>query len=293
MTHSRAAAAGGALDPAAGTHRDADGPDRVPYAYSDLLAAYDRAGVRAGGVAYVTSALHRVLDYEQRGARVLVEAHVRALRELLGARGTLVVPAWTWHLCNTDIAWHPEATPSRRAGAISEHVRRLDGARRSFHPFDSYCALGARAADVIDGVTRHQCGPDTPERRLVELDAVAVSVGLEPRITCSTVHQVEMAMGVPYRYTKEYLHPVHRGGTPRREPFYRFVWYRDMDLARDGNRKLFARLAQRMTIRSVALGDGIIASYSMADFFREAQHAFAEDIYIWCATPPTRRPYQT
>ena len=99
-------------------------------------------------------------------------------------------------------------------------------------------------------------------------------------------------MGVPYRYTKEYVHPVYRGADIHHEPFYRFVWYRDIDLIRDRNRKLFAQLETRMAIDSVALGDGMIASYSMAAFFREAIRAFAQDIYIWCETPPTIRPYQ-
>ena len=124
------------------------------------------------------------------------------------------------------------------------------------------------------------------------MDARCVVVGIHPRITCSTIHHTVQVMGVPYRYTKEYIHPVVRDGDLRQEEFYRLVWYWDIDLIRDEKRKIFRRLDDMMEFHEVPLGEGRITSYSIADFYNHTTTLLAEDIYIWCKTPPTIRPYQ-
>ena len=184
-----------------------------------------------------------------------------------------------------------DETPSYQVGVFSEYLRRMPDAKRSFHPFVSYAAIGLNAGRIVDNVSRHAFGPETPEARMVELDTLSISVGKHPRFTCSTVHHVEMAMGVPYRYTKEYAHPVCRDGVVAMESFYQHVWYRDMDLKRNVNRRLFEGLSTGLDLREAALGRGRMYSYPLAEFYRQATKLFAGDIYMWCDTPPTVRPY--
>ena len=263
----------------------------MPYGYSDLVDAYAGLGVRAGGLVYVTSRLLGVADYEERGSGALMDAHYRALRECLGEEGTIVVATASTVLCNTDLTFDLDKTPCNESGAFSEYVRTLPGTRRSFHPFVSYAANGPLADAITGDVSRHVYGPETPEGRMVERDALHVSMGLPPNKTCSTVHHVEQVMAVPYRYTKEFMHPVRRENGVETEPFYMHVWYRDMDFERDGNQKLFRELAKHMEIRETRVGQGEIHAYSMKDFFNHSCRIFVDDIYIYCRNPPTQRPY--
>jgi aminoglycoside 3-N-acetyltransferase len=196
------------------------------------------------------------------------------------------------NLCGTDAPFDVARTPTHKVGALSEHVRKLVQAKRSFHPFVSYAAVGPNAAEITEKVSRHAYGPHTPEARLIEMDALFVSVGLHPRESISTVHQVEHVTGVPYRYTKEFMHPVVRGEEISLEPFYLYVWYRDIDLKRDENQKLFNRIGNSVDLRGVKLGNGSMYSLSMSKFYSSAMKEFAEDIYIWCAKPPQIRPYR-
>lgn len=260
------------------------------YTDGDIAAALDRVGLAAGDHVYVISALWQLGAYEG-GAAAVAEAYLKALRQRVGPAGTIVVSTASVNLCNTETVFDPAVTPSFNVGALSEHLRLQPDARRSFHPFNSYAAVGALAEELGRGCSRHAFGPCTPEARLIEAGAKLLTVGVPPNI-CSTVHHVEQVMAVPYRYTKEFIHPVMRDGAARREPFYLHVRYREVDVERSHNKHLFGRLAGRLEIQESSLGRGRIYSYSMADFYCRACEEFAENIYVWCEQAPTIRPYQ-
>ena len=263
-----------------------------PYTQADIVEAYRSVGVTVKRVIYVTSDFGRLMAYERPGKSSALGAHLEVLRDLVGPEGTVVVPTASLNLCNRGIPFDVDNTPSFRVGTFSEHVRRQAGSARSFHPFVSYTALGRDAHALTDDVARHAFGPETPEARMIDADALCVVVGKHPRLTCSTVHHVEMIMGVPYRYTKEYEHPVVRNGKTRKEMFYQYVWYRDIDLERDGNRRIFAGFSAAHDLRQAPLGRGLIHAYSMRAFAAFCQKLLARDIYAWCARPPEKRPYR-
>lgn len=265
----------------------------MTYTFDQLLAAYADLGVEPGKTVYVVSDLTGVRDYEEKQGRAILDAHFRALTHILGAGGTLAVSAASMNLCGTETPFDCAKTTSYKVGAFSEFVRKIPETRRSFHPFTSYAVLGPEARNITEGTSRHAYGPQTPEARLIDMDALFVSVGLHPRQSISTVHQVEQVMGVPYRYTKEFIHPVTRDGAIVHEPFYMYVWYRDMDLKRDSNRKLFSRIGTNIDLREVKLGQGSVYSLSMSKFYASAVLEFGKDIYTWCSEPPHIRPYQT
>ena len=204
----------------------------------------------------------------------------------------MVVPAASTNLCDTDIPFELANTPSFRVGSFSEYVRTQPGTLRSFHPFDSFAAIGARAAEITANVSRHAYGPETPIDRLLGMDALSVCIGVDPKNSLSTVHHVEHVMAVPYRYTKEFVHPVLRNGVVHHEPFYMHVCYPEIGLERDGNQKLLSRIGHRIRIARINLGRCFLRAYSMADFYRQAVEVFAEDIYVWCKAPPPNRPYR-
>ncbi|MFC6682248.1 AAC(3) family N-acetyltransferase [Nonomuraea ferruginea] len=124
-------------------------------------------GVRAGRVLVVHASLRGLgLGFE-------AGAVVSALRSLLGAEGTLVVPTHTAGNSDTsalfrravegmttaEIAAHKAGmsafdratTPSQGMGRLAETVRVLPEAVRSAHPQTSFAAVGARAAELMEG----------------------------------------------------------------------------------------------------------------------------------------------
>ncbi len=260
------------------------------YSLDDLIAAYRLLGVEPGDVVLVAGNVGRLGSFEVDGKDATAQAHVSALQAIIGTGGTIVVPTATLNLCNSETPFDPDTTPGFRMGVISEYVRTRPGARRSFHPFVSYAALGDRADEITQNVARHAFGPETPEARMIALGARHIALGISPRLTTATNHHLEFTIGVPYRYVREYIHPVVRAGAVRHEPFYQHVWYRGVE--RDANRKLFERFAAVHPLREARAGQGRMTSYSMADFFKTGLRIFLDDMYVWCASEPEHKPYR-
>jgi len=265
----------------------------MSYGARDIAEACRAVGVARGRTIYLTSDLARLMGFERPEKEAVLEAYIGVLRDLIGPEGTLLVSTASLNLCNTDIPFDLATTPAYQVGILSEYVRTRDGARRSFHPFVSYTALGQDADALTRDCALHPYGPETPEARAIEADALAVSVGLPPNETCSTIHHVEQMVGVPYRYAKEYDHPILRNGMVRREPFYMYVWYRGIGIRRDRARKIFAALAGELPIATANLGRGQVSGYSMRRFYPLAARLLSMDPYIWCQEPPSERPYRS
>lgn len=264
----------------------------MAYTRDELKGAYARLGVRPGAVVLVTGNLGRLMEYEVPGKDALLEAHFSVLTELLGAEGTLVVPTASAGLCNTDTPFDLDNTPTD-LGPLPEYVRTRPGALRSFHPFVSYTAIGARAAEITQDCARNCFGFETPEARLVEMGARHVSIGLHSRFSTATNHHVELVMGVPYRYVREYLHPVVRDGRVVVEPFYMHVRYMAANVQREYNKKIFEGFEALHPLASEPVGRGRIWAYDIDTFFRFMTKALARDIYLWTKEPPDPAIYRS
>ena len=263
----------------------------MSYNFQDLLVAYSVLGVKKGSVVHVTGDLMLLMKYEVPGKETVLEAHRDALFELTGGEGTLVVPAHSFYLCNTDKSFDVDKTHGMN-GVLPESIRQLPEALRSFHPFASYAAIGPRAEEICNDISHHGYGPETPMARLIEMNALSIHIGLLPRMSSSIVHHVEMQMGVPYRYSKEFVHPVVRRNKINKEPFYLYVHYKECDIKRDRNVKIFNDYEEEHTVNQVKVGRGFIYSYSMKDFYYSMVNTLRKDIYSWLNTPPEVRPYQ-
>jgi aminoglycoside 3-N-acetyltransferase len=253
---------------------------------------YDGLGVGAAGVVYITSDFGRMLTRSSDCRSTIMEAHCRAIFEAIGPRGTVVVPAATLNLCNTSTVFDPQSTASSGVGAFSEFIRCKPGALRSFHPFWSHAALGKNARELVENVSRHAFGAGSVWSRLVEADALSLHIGVHPRKSFSVVHHIELVAGVPYRYTKEFMHPVLRGDVVAVEPFYHFARYRDADLERDGNFKIYDHFVRHAVVREAEFGRGRVWAFSMRKFYELTLSYLSSDLYGWLRREPAVRPYQ-
>jgi aminoglycoside 3-N-acetyltransferase len=259
------------------------------YSYEDLRLAYEKLGVEKGKVVWVTGDLVCLGPPKYRNRDEILEAHYRALRGSVGDKGTIVVPTASLNLCNTDIPFDLEKTPSRM-GVLTEYIRQKEGSIRSFHPFVSQTAIGRYAHEICGNSSRHPFGPETPHARMIDLNTLCISIGLHPHLTGTVIHHVEMVMGVPYRYVKEFNHPVVREGKISYEPFYMNVWYRECEIKRD-RKKIFEHFLAKYDMKTIDAGSGKIYSYSMADFYKSAVQSFKNDIYVYLDKEPQVKPY--
>lgn len=266
---------------------------QTDYSYKDIVKAIKKLGIKKGDIVAIRTDLRYLGNYIKRGKSEVLKAFYNAFVEIVDLKeGTLSVATSSTSIINTDIPFDIENTPSD-VGVFTEYLRKKDGAIRSFHPFESCAAIGKEAKEICMNTSRHAFGPETPEARLIERDAICVSIGLPPPQTCSTVHHIEMAMGVPYRYPKEYIHPVVRNGIVKYEPFYRYAWYRECNIKRNGLKKIFKHFTDSgYKINKTSLGRGFVYSYSLSEFYRSTTKLMSKDIFVWLDEIPKVKPYR-
>ncbi|MEU6534395.1 AAC(3) family N-acetyltransferase [Streptomyces sp. NPDC047000] len=176
-----------------------------------LVGFLHTLGVRPGGVLLVHASL---------SGTGLSPAAVRdALLDVLGPKGTLIMPAFTPENSDTSErhraltagltedekaryraampAFDPAVTPCPAVGALADCVRTTPGAVRSAHPHTSFAAIGPRARDLLAGHDPScHLGERSPLARLYAARAqiLLFRVGFE---ACSALHLAEYRMTPP------------------------------------------------------------------------------------------------
>jgi len=209
----------------------------------DLANDLRRLGLADGDIVLVHSSL-KSLGYVEGGAATIVAA----LRDAIGKRGTIVVPAqtagnchpsrwnvtvgravprWSWRRIAEEMAdnpFNPTATASVNMGRVAEVVRTSPGATRSDHPQTSFAALGPAAAKITDGhAVECHLGENSPLARLVELQAKILLLGVGYAV-CTAFHLAEYRVRNPPRRAYECVVDTGAGG--------KWFQYQDVDFRR-------------------------------------------------------------
>ncbi|MEU8195699.1 AAC(3) family N-acetyltransferase [Microbispora amethystogenes] len=171
-------------------------------------------GLRRGQIVLVHASLRSVGEIAG-GVATLYDA----LRDVLGRRGTLVVPAYTPGNSDTSKSFHratrhmtaeekeayleripafdPEKSSSAECGVLSEYVRTRRRAVRSGHPQTSFAAVGPAARRLMAGHPHDDhLGERSPLRELERRGAMVLLLGVSYD-KCTAFHLAE------YRYAPD------------------------------------------------------------------------------------------
>jgi aminoglycoside N3'-acetyltransferase len=162
-------------------------------------------GLQPGAVLLVHAAFSKV-DPVEGGPSGLIAA----LRDALGAGGTLVMPSMS---SDDDNPFDPETTPCPDMGVVAETFWRSPGVLRSDSPH-AFAAIGAHAVQItaphpID--VPHDLG--SPVGRAYELGAQVLLLGVGHDAD-TTIHLAENLAGV--RYGREKYVTILKDGKPVR-----------------------------------------------------------------------------
>jgi aminoglycoside 3-N-acetyltransferase len=159
----------------------------------DLIKGFRSCGVAEGQTIFVHTSLGS-LGFVVGGAETLI----RALLEIVGKAGTLMMPSQTWKNLDpsTGVHWEqPEewwpiirqhwpaydkqVTPAIGMGAVAEMFRKWPGAKRSDHPVRSVAAVGKHAEYLTkDHDLSNIFGKGSPVDKLYELDGHILLIGV-------------------------------------------------------------------------------------------------------------------
>ena len=259
---------------------------------NELLKCFDLIGVSSGQSLYVTGNISKLGRLRISKEMKLQGLH-EAMLEIIGMEGTIFSPAASMNLCNTQIPFSLKETPSFEMGPLAEFFRLLDNSHRSMHPFWSLCGSG-KNAHYLDNVSKHAYGVGSPWSIFLDLNVRQINFGLHPSKAVTLIHHIETIVGVPYRYSKEFLHPIDDGKNIFKDNFYQSVLYRDTDILKriKLNEHFFEVLEKKGMLYDAELESGLkVWSFFMKDFYDVAIPFFIDDIYTYLEQPPEIRPY--
>ena len=262
------------------------------YRYDDLVDLYRSMPIPAGTTISIKTDLLALGRFEVPRKQAILQAHLDAIDKVFSLeKSTLVVATSTTHLCETDTPYDHDQSTSN-VGVFTEFVRNQPGALRSFHAFESYAALGSAPESICSDTSPVSYGCESPEERLVQAGAWCIVIGANPIRCCSTIHYLEQVVGVPYRYIREYDHPVIREGERFVGRFYRNPWYRKADVQKDTSRFFEQTYKRGFEIHRYPLGSGAICAYSLRDLYQCGVSVLHTDPYLCLSHTPTIQPWR-
>lgn len=166
---------------------------RVILTKEDLIQQFRACGVAEGQTIFVHTSLSS-LGFVVGGAETLI----RALLEIVGPEGTLMMPSQTWKNLDpsTGVHWEEpqewwpilranwpaydkEVTPAIGMGVVAEMFRKWPGAKRTDHPARSVAAVGKHADFLtIDHDLSNIFGEGSPVDKLYWLDGHVLLIGV-------------------------------------------------------------------------------------------------------------------
>ena len=167
---------------------------------SSLVSQLRALGLARGDVVMVHS------SFRSLGIRD-PELILRALLEVLGEEGTLLMPALSYlqepaHIHDTN------RTPTC-VGFLPEYFRCRIGTLRSVHPTHSVCGVGAQVHAWLDDhiEDRTPCGPHSPFHKLLHSPGkiLMLGCGLEPN---TSMHAVEEHAPPPYLFAAPMVYTI-------------------------------------------------------------------------------------
>lgn len=188
------------------------------YTKKDVVDALARLGFEKGDVLLMHSDIARTglpEGFDRSDRDYLPRFIYEAIREVIGAEGTLVAPTFSYSFCNREI-FDPDKTPGK-VGEFGNWLRRQPGAMRNEDPNFSFCALGPKAGDVFHDLSNNSFDLERSVlANLKRLDACLLSWGLKAsHFTCG--HFGELHSYSPNRYKKLFAGLIKKGDSLRKE----------------------------------------------------------------------------
>lgn len=260
---------------------------------NELVELFKGLGISEGDKIFITgniAALGRIRIQKTRKMEILLDS----IFEVIGSDSTVFSPSASMNLCNTNIPFDKLNTPSDKMGAFAEYIRKLPSSVRSNHPFWSVSGVG-KDANILKNVSKHAFGIESPWSHFLDMDVKQLNMGLHPSKAVTLIHHIETIYGVPYRYTKEFNHPIMNNGKISNECFYQSVMYLDSDIKKRVllNEHYFESLKSKNLLHENNHESGLkFWCFKMNDFYKHAITFFKNDIYNYLENKPKIRPYQ-
>ena len=152
------------------------------------------------------------------------DAVIDAIMEVIGPKGTLVVPTLTFEGFEKAGRRFDARTQPSESGLVTEKLRLRREARRSLHPLSSAAALGADAESITAHHEDTPCGPGSPYWEVWRREGHTLFIGVE--FACNSLFHVAEEVAAPAYLTYDFESDVavtDCGGNVRAGSYRRYA----------------------------------------------------------------------
>ena len=246
----------------------------------DIVSALQTAGIKAGDVILVHSKVSAFGKFLLSDRQLFFFELEQALRRSVEADGTLVMPTFSYSFCNDEV-FDVEKTSST-VGVLTEHFRTQPGVARTKHPIFSVAISGRHRDDFINA-SKDSFDGGSIFGQLHRVNAKMVFFGASFE-SCTFVHYIEQAHGIPYRYLKSFTGIIRERGQESTETVTYNVRFLDRDVV-TVLEKFENHLLEKGFMKRVKIGSGVIEVISCEDAYREGMKLLDQDIYFFLQHP--------
>lgn len=187
---------------------------------------------------------------------------LEAFFDVIGEEGTLIVPTFTYSF-SQEREFDPDNTPST-CGMFTEAVRNHSMAQRSEDPCVSVAGMGAKAKELLSGLSENAYGHNSFFDRLYKADGVICNINFDAGSTF--IHYVERCLNVPYRFDKTFVGRFKRN--ERIETRSSTIFVRKMINGTSAQFESFDRIVRQLGIyKTVTVGRGFIGAITAREVF--------------------------
>jgi aminoglycoside 3-N-acetyltransferase len=256
------------------------------YSKSDLVSALEEIGLKDGDLAFIHNSMFHLGRLENYNSSKEVSRIVfDSFFEVLGPTGTLLVPTYTYSLCNGK-SFDVKNTPSS-IGTFTEFFRNQKGAVRSADPIFSVSGIGPKSKTILSDLPKSCFGEDSVYDRITKLNGKLCVIGLG--LSYATYrHYAEQKMNIPARFLKYFSGKILEDGNERTETWEYFVrhlsenCYPDVEVIEKNLKK--ANVSN--VCKKAKVGRGEILSINCTDYLELMKRELKKDPWFSVRGPP-------
>ncbi|MGY5142938.1 MAG: AAC(3) family N-acetyltransferase [Candidatus Nitrosopumilus sp. bin_32a] len=171
------------------------------FSKSDIIEALKKTEIKVGDSIFVHSNIGFFGRLENaNNSKEYCEIFKDAIFEVIGEKGTLIVPTFSLSYCNNQI-FDKKTTKSFECGVFSEFIRELKNSKRSDDANFSVAAVGGKSDYFTKNVSEYSFGIDSFWDRLWKENGKICRFNMSPDYN-TFIHFVERELNVEYRYDK-------------------------------------------------------------------------------------------
>lgn len=240
----------------------------------EFKKVFKKLGIVKNENILVNSDIQKILIYFKRN-KIDFDPNniIEAIIEIVGNDGTLMFPTYNWDFCERKI-FDYNRTPSR-SGSLSKVALKRSDFKRSKNPIYSFAIFGKNKDYLTSLKHENSFDLNSPFGFLIDNKGKNLFIDLDYKESLTFVHVAEQAVGVSYRYLKNFSsYYKDSDGNKSLASYQMYVRNEDFEGSTVIDKKMDQALENKGAIKSLVLNN---ISFTLVDI-SIAYHIMLDDI---------------